>query len=202
VQIVVRPAQVLVTRSIVDPDRVDWSDPFWAKVHPDALSGCWLWHGAIAHKGYGSCRRSGRGIGAHRVAYELVFGPIPHGMLVCHRCDVPPCVNPLHLFLGTVADNSHDMVLKGRGKPMPGSESPLAKLSSHVEEVLSRVASGESYRSIGRSLGVRHTTVRSLVLGLSYKTETSGRRSTQLPGSSARRSRAMLAVWDRKGRAV
>ncbi len=51
---------------------------------------------------------------AHRVAYELATGPIPEGMVVCHRCDTPACINPDHLFVGTQQDNIADMHRKGR----------------------------------------------------------------------------------------
>jgi hypothetical protein len=51
---------------------------------------------------------------AHRIAYELAYGPIADGLQVLHRCDNPPCCNPAHLFLGTIKENIHDAMAKGR----------------------------------------------------------------------------------------
>jgi len=76
-------------------------------------SGCWIWL-CDSSRGYGRIEHNGRRIGAHRYSWMLHNGPIPDGMCVCHRCDVPACVNPAHLFLGTHKDNIHDMIKKGR----------------------------------------------------------------------------------------
>jgi hypothetical protein len=93
---------------------------FWAKVDrsggPDA---CWLWTAGTfrLRNGYGKFGAdpaASRTVYAHRFAYELSHGPIPPGLLVCHHCDNPPCCNPAHLFLGTIADNMRDMSDKGR----------------------------------------------------------------------------------------
>jgi len=77
---------------------------------------CWLWHGALNDAGYGQWElgSSGRKLRAHRVMWTLTFGPIPKGLYVCHSCDVRNCVNPTHLFLGTVQDNLRDCREKGR----------------------------------------------------------------------------------------
>lgn len=86
---------------------------FWSKVQKTDT--CWLWTGVIGAHGYGvfgGKKTRGR---AHRLMWERVNGPIPDGLNVCHRCDNPPCVNPAHLFLGTVKDNAQDMMRKGRG---------------------------------------------------------------------------------------
>lgn len=76
---------------------------------------CVIWTGANAG-GYGQMRVNGRMTRVHRVVYEETFGAIPDGLLVCHRCDRPECVNPAHLFLGTHAANMRDMAEKGRSR--------------------------------------------------------------------------------------
>lgn len=83
------------------------------------MSECVLWNGTRAGR-YGTTRINGRRIYAHRQAWEDANGPIPPGMLVCHRCDEPLCVNPDHLFIGTQSDNMRDARDKGRLNPLPG----------------------------------------------------------------------------------
>jgi hypothetical protein len=88
-------------------------------VVPEPNSGCWLWDGAVDKNGYGKIKRDGVSLRAHRLVYACAIGPIPDGMLVCHTCDVPMCVNPAHLFIGTCADNQRDMRLKGKYRNNP-----------------------------------------------------------------------------------
>src|SRR5678816_769446 len=104
----------------------DTEPRFWKHVKRAQGDGCWIW---TADKmtsqqkrrtqrgaGYGNFMINGctKRVFAHRFSWELHFGPIPPGMLVCHRCDNPSCVRPDHLFLGTHKDNTQDMIRKGR----------------------------------------------------------------------------------------
>ena len=78
-------------------------------------SGCWLWSKACEKKnGYGVISVKNKQERAHRTSFVAYIGPIPNGMLVCHHCDTPACVNPNHLFIGTFKDNNQDSILKKR----------------------------------------------------------------------------------------
>ncbi len=93
---------------------------FWDYAIPEPNSGCVFWDRGwwdpIPTRAYGVLYMPGRRglLKAHRVAWELTYGPIPNGLGVLHKCDTPPCINPAHLFLGTQADNNRDMSSKGR----------------------------------------------------------------------------------------
>lgn len=84
-------------------------------------TGCWEWVGQINKHGYGVFSVLAKPITAHRFSYSLHHGKDPADLLVCHTCDNPKCVNPEHLFLGTVLDNHRDMDRKGRRRNQYGA---------------------------------------------------------------------------------
>jgi hypothetical protein len=87
---------------------------FWNKVSPEPNSGCWLWTGSVNEKGYGDIWHGWSLVRAHRLSYERLVADFPREWLICHRCDNPSCVNPAHLAPGTSAQNTADMMAKGR----------------------------------------------------------------------------------------
>ena len=90
------------------------ADRLEANSIPEPNSGCLIWIGPAHWKGYGQIHKDGKKQRAHRVAWTLKNGPIPEGLCVLHHCDMPPCINPDHLFIGTQQDNVADMIAKGR----------------------------------------------------------------------------------------
>lgn len=86
---------------------------FWSKVDIRGEDECWPWLASVGASGYGKFGVEGRSARAHRVAYELVKGPLGD-LFACHRCDIPACCNPKHLFAGTHLENMRDMSIKKR----------------------------------------------------------------------------------------
>lgn len=118
------------------PGRPTAEQRFMAKV--DTSGECWEWTAKRDRSGYGRFwYREDASYLAHRAAYELFVGPIPDGLVVCHRCDNPGCVNPRHLWLGTMADNNWDKVAKGRASG-PRSGAPDCARGHPFDEVNTR----------------------------------------------------------------
>lgn len=92
----------------------DQEQRFWSKVNK---ADCWIWIGATNSKGYGSFGLDGKTTSTHRISYMIHKGDIPGGMVVCHTCNNPPCVNPDHLYLGTAYDNMRQAADEGRLAP-------------------------------------------------------------------------------------
>ena len=92
---------------------------FWCKVQVTGPGDCWLWLGTKPAFGHGQFRLDGRAVYSHRVSWEELHGPVSDDLCVLHKCDVPACVNPAHLFVGTREENLADMRRKGRGSNPP-----------------------------------------------------------------------------------
>ncbi len=135
---------------------------------PEPSTGCWLWTGPT--KGmYGSCNDRY----AHHVAIELDGRAIPPGQKVLHKCDVPLCVNPTHLFFGTQKDNVRDMYQKGRGVPPPrkiGVANVKAKLSdADVIAIREAAAKGATTAALIARYQITNASVANIVSGRTWK---------------------------------
>lgn len=142
---------------------------FWRKVQK--TDGCWLWRGSADSQGYGQIRefgRRGRLLKTHRVSWVIANGSIPDGLNVLHRCDVPACVRPDHLFLGTLADNSQDAARKGRlvfqrhpeRRPIGERGGGSRLTDAQAVEIRARYAAGGcSQPSLAREYGVSQAAI-------------------------------------------
>lgn len=124
----VNPDHFLIVRS--------WEDRFWFYVNKQTSpEECWEWVGHKDIKGYGLLNHP-YSTKAHRLSWLLHFGEIKNNLLVCHKCDNPSCVNPNHLFLGTVQDNNRDKEQKGRHRGAKGERNFGSVLTQKQVDVI------------------------------------------------------------------
>jgi hypothetical protein len=140
---------------------------------PEPNTGCILWIPKSSHElGYGHFPDGAGGTKyAHRASLELHLGRRLQGAeFACHRCDTPACINPEHLFVGSTAANTADMVSKRRHPH--GARHGMAKLSSEdVRAIRAAAANGESRREIAARYAVTYENVWLIVTGRSWKYE-------------------------------
>lgn len=136
------------------------TERFWEKVEKLDSDDCWAWKGSKDLRGYGVIVTNQKAHSAHRVCYELCHGPIPKGMCVCHKCDNPACVNPGHLWLGTLSENNRDRADKGRNNHAVGETHPATPLTKDdVIEIRKLANCGVSQRALARQFGIAQSAI-------------------------------------------
>src|SRR5437660_11545344 len=156
--------------------KVPTFDRFWSKVDKKGEDECWPWKAGKNNRGYGVFalehpHHNERVVDilAHRYSWQEANGPIPKGRYILNKCDNPPCVNPKHLRVGTLKDNSEDMYAKGRARI--GESHPSSKLTeAQVLEIRQKYSRGVyGYTRLAKEYGVAHWTILSIIRRKNWK---------------------------------
>ena len=143
--------------------RMSFDERFASKIDKENEKGCWLWKGGKDKDGYGLFNGRVNGVlqaRAHRYSYARHKGPISSLLFVCHTCDVRSCVNPDHLFLGTSAENTDDMMAKGRHRTPEGEKHYRAILTEEQAKII--LADPRTHSRIAADYNVSRNTISSL----------------------------------------
>lgn len=143
-------------------------ETFWDLVEKTA--GCWEWKGTIVGPmGYGQIRYKTKITKAHRLAYEFAHGQIPSGLCVCHTCNNPKCVNPSHLFLGTISENNIDRHNKGRTPKGEAAGSAILTEKQVIEIRQKYNPPNITYETLSVEYGVARNTIAQIIFGATWK---------------------------------
>jgi len=134
---------------------------------------CWNWEAGVTSMGYGWFYDGNRMILAHRFSYEEKYGKIPDGLLACHKCDNPRCVNPDHVFVGTQKDNMRDASRKNRLprlNPAKGEQNGNSKLTNRqVEKIKIALENGTKGFVLAKEYRVHHSVIYGIRDGKSWR---------------------------------
>lgn len=149
------------------------TERFWSHVSIGLPDECWEWQASKKH-GYGKTAIDNHSVSAHRLAYELTHGAIPNGLLICHKCNNPPCCNPKHLYAGTYADNLQDSIKAGTAyclPPMYGQQNHKTKLTDESVRLIRNLYTNNNVprKQLARQFGVSVSNIDAIV---THKTHT------------------------------
>lgn len=133
-------------------------------------NGCWIWKRKKGYYGYGHTTYRSKSMSVHRVSWIVFKGEIPNGLCVCHKCDVPSCCNPEHLFLGTHKQNTRDMMQKKKVFDFVGEKNNQAILTNEIVlEMRKLKREGKRTIDIARQFNVKRATCSNAIHRVSWK---------------------------------
>ena len=146
-------------------------EAFAGKVNKKGHDECWNWLGCKEHSGYGVVGVESKSLKAHRVSWELFFGPIPKGKMVLHKCNNRSCVNPYHLCLGNNSDNQYDSVRAGTHNSIQNRR----LYDEDLQQIRELLSSGLAQTQVAKMYKVSHTTIHKIRINPKYPSK--GRRN-------------------------
>jgi DNA-binding transcriptional regulator YiaG len=150
-----------------------WNKPlddiarFWSYVDIRGLWDCWEWTGGLDSSGYGQFKFNGELVLAHRLAYELYYGPIPDGFQANHKCNNSKCRNPFHLYAGTQQENMDDKVRENR--QAKGESQGSAKLTEQQVLEIRENKNNLSQRKLAKTYGVSQYAIQAILHKKTWK---------------------------------